>query len=559
MLDNVINAVIPDPNLRDYSAECRDFSWSSADRHFTWQATGRINIGYEAIDRHADDPVTAGKTCLICSRPSGHCRITFAGMRELSNRFANILCRLGIGKSDSVCLFLPGVPELYIAMAGCAKAGAVIVPLYSDYMTGAAMGRLLDAKPRVIVTDRERLGRLRLQELTGLEHILIAGDATGLDGRCLGWDREMEMASEVFEPVWVGLQDPFLIVYTSGPHGDPVGRVHVHAAMQGYVLTARWVLDLRADDVVLTLGRPGWFMNIVYNAFAPWLCGVANVDGDGIETADDLYSIIEQTGVSVLYTTPSRYRCMVDAGAQCAAGYDLGRLRHLLSVLEPLTPDLIYAVLALLKLPVYDTWWSAETGMITIAGVPCLPLKPGYLGKPLPGLAAAVFDDAGTAAPIFEMGRLALSPAWPCMAEGALETLTSDGRTWYLTGDVAFMDQDGYVFYQGHAGDVVITSAGKIGIREIERAVRHHPSVADAAVIRAASPGGPKRILAFVVPKAGRTADDGLAHAIIGHVAGMVSPGIAPEAVCWCAGIPRRKDGSINTLALKARALGLTD
>jgi len=559
MFDNVIKPVMQDPNLRDYDAACRDFSWHDARRHFSWHATGRINIAHEAIDRHAADPERSERICLLYEHPTNACTLSYRRMRELSNRFANVLKKIGVGTSDRVCLFLPCMPELYIAMAGCAKAGAVIVPLYSDYMSGAVLSRMRDARPRVVVTDSERLKRIPLQDLPGLEHVIIAGDHAGLDGRHLAWDREMDAAPDAFEPIWRSPDDPFLVVYTSGPDGSPVGRVHVHGAMQGYLMTARWALDLRDEDVILTLGRPGWFMNIVYSAFAPWLCGVTTVACDAVETAGELYRIIERTSVSVLYTTPSVYRLMADAGPQCAFRYDLGSLRHLLSVLEPLTPDLIYAVMSIVKLPVYDTWWTAETGMITITGLPCLPIKPGYLGRPIPGISAAVFDDAGAAAPFFEMGRLALSPAWPCMAGGAFETLVSDGRTWYLTGDTAFMDQDGYVFYQGRSDDVVITSAGKIGVSEIEQAVRRHPAVADAAVVRAAAREEPKRIRAFVVPARGREPDEELARDIIAHVARTLSSDIAPSSLHWCAELPRHDDGRINTVVLKARALGLMD
>jgi len=560
MFDNVIKPVIQDPNLRDYAAACRDLSWREADRQFTWHTTGRLNIAHEAIDRHAADPERSGRACLLYQQASDEYRLTYGRMRDLSNRFANVLRRLGIGKSDRVCLFLPGMPELYIAMAGCAKAGAVIVPLYSDYMEGAVSSRMRDARPRAVVTDSERLSRIPLRELPGLEHVIIAGSpALGTDSACRHWDREMDEASDEFEPVWLAPEDPFLIVYTSGPDGTPIGLVHVHGAMTGYLMTARWALDLRDDDVVLTLGRPGWFMNIVYSAFAPWLCGVATIACGSVETAGELYRVIERAGATVLYATPSAYRLMADAGPGCAAGHDLSSLRHLLSVLEPLTPDLIYAVMALLHLPVYDTWWSAETGMITIANFPCLPIKPGYLGRPCPGISAAVFDETGEAAPFFEMGRLALSPAWPCMAEGALETLHAGGREWFLTGDVAFMDQDGYVFYQGRADDVVITSAGKIGISEIEQAVRRHPAVADAAVVRAAAGAGPKRIRAFVVPASGLEPDAALERAIIGHVACTLSPDTVPASIQWCTELPRYDDGGINTLVLKARALGLQD
>ncbi|MBM4309758.1 MAG: AMP-binding protein [Deltaproteobacteria bacterium] len=563
MFDNVIRPVIADPNLSDYAGTCRSFSWQDADRHFTWQATGKINIAHEAIDRHAADPHRSEKVCLICPQASGSTVYTYSRMRNLSNRFANVLKKLGIGTSDRVCLFLPGIPEFYIAMAGCAKAGAIIVPLYSDYMAGAVKSRMQDARPKAIVTDADHIGRIPLDELPDLEHVIIAGDDQGC-ARFRSWNREMDAASPCFEPVWLEPVDPFLIIYTSGPDGSPVGLVHVHEAMKGYLMTARWVLDIRDDDVVFTLGRPGWFMSIVYSAFAPWLCGVASVVCDVPDTAGELYQAIEHSGATVLYTTPSVYSLMTDAGPDYARNFNCSRLRHLLSVLEPLSPEMIFAVMALLKLLVHDTWWSAETGMITIANMACLPIKPGYLGKPCPGLVTAVLDEHGNDAPYFEMGRLALRPPWPAMArgiwgQGSRALHDPDSRSWFMTGDVAFIDHEGYYFYQGRADDAVITSAGKINISEIEQALRRHPAAADAAVVRAAAPGEPKRIRAFVVPAPGFKPVAELERAIIDHVGRMLSPDIALASIHWCSVLPRHSDGRINTLALKASLLGLTD
>jgi acetyl-CoA synthetase len=561
MFDNVINPVITDPVLRDYAAACRSFSWQDADRYFTWHTTGKLNIAHEAIDRHAADPHRAEQPCLIYQQASVNTVFTYSRMCELSCRFANVLKNLGVGKSDRVCLFLPGIPELFIAMSGCARAGAVIVPLYSDYMAGAVKSRMQDARPKVVVTDAEHLSRIPLDELPDLEQVIIVGGDQA-DTRFRYWNREMDEASACFEPIWCAPDDPFLMVYTSGADGSPVGLVHVHEAMKGYLMTARWVLDIRDDDVVFTLGRPGWFMNIVYSAFAPWLCGVASVVCDMPDTADKLYQAIEHSGATVLYTTPSMYRLMTDAGQTCARKFNCSRLRHLLSVLEPLTPEMIYAVLSLLKLPIYDTWWSAETGMITIANMPCLLIKPGYLGKPIPGISAAVLDEAGMSAAYFEMGRLALESGWPAMARsvrgrGGLETQSLGGRSWFVTGDVAFIDHEGYYFYQGRADDAVVTSAGKINISEIEQAIRRHPAAADAAVVRAADQDGPKQIRAFVVCAPGFEPSFELERALIEHVGRMLSSDITPVSIDWCTELPRHADGRINTLELKARALGL--
>ena len=565
MLDNSIQPHIADPNLRDYTGACKNFTWQDADHYFSWHETGRLNIAHEAIDRHACNPDTADRNCLIYAHPSSRVAITYRQMRDVSNRFANVLTRLGVGKSDRVCLYLADIPELYIAMVGCAKIGAIIVPLYSDYMTGAVKSRMHDARPKIVVTDSVRLDRIPLQELPDVEHVIIAGDHQGITAdQCRFWNEEMSSASDRFEPVWLDPESPFLIVYTSGNDGAPVGLVHVHAAMKGYLMTARWVLDIRDNDIVLTHGRPGWFMNIVYSAFAPWLCGVESVICNGIETAEQLYEVLTENRVSVLYTIPSVYKLVPDAGAELVEKYDLSRLRHLLSVLEPLTSDAIFAVKAVLKLPVYDTWWSAETGMITIANFACLPIKPGYLGKPVPGITAAILDDADSETSFFEMGRLVLKQGWPAAARGIwgradFETIYLFNPPWFMTGDVVFIDLDGYLFYQGRADDVVITAAGKIGISEIESILLRHPAVAEAAVVRLAAPDGLKHIKAFIVLKAGYEKGVLLERDIIGSVAENLSRDSAPASIQWCRSLPRNENGSIRTIALKATSLGLMD
>lgn len=562
MFENKIYPVIKDPNLKDYSSMCSRFSWDDADACFSWHTTGKINIAHEAIDRHARDPETADLGCTIYCHGEKREKISYRQMRGLSNRFANVLKKRGIQKGDRVCLFLPSIPELYIALAGCAKTGAIIVPLYSNYRQGAVRERMLDAKAKLVVTDIVRCSRIPVHELPDLEHIIIAGGQQRLHGEDLLWQEEMADASEDFDMQWVGLDTPFLLIYTSGHDGSPVGLLHVHGAMKGYLMTARWVLDLKPGDVLWTQGRPGWFMNIVYSAFAPWLCGVENVVSGRIDTSDALYRTLRDNRVSVLYTIPSLYRMLVSSGEETAEKYSLNRLRHLLSVLEPLTPDVIYAVMRILKLPVYDTWWSAETGMITIANFPCLPIKPGYLGKPCPGIRAAIFDASGNDAPPFEMGELALEQGWPAMVSGIwgrddFEALYLAKTPWFMTGDIAFFDHDNYFYYQGRADDVIITAAGKVGISEIERSIRQHPAVSDAAVIRAPDTDGIKKLKAFICVKGSYETTELLKKKIISFVQHTLSPDITPAAIEFCDTLPRDEHGAVSKVALKARQLNI--
>jgi acetyl-CoA synthetase len=354
---------------------------------------------------------------------------------------------------------------------------------------------------------------------------------------------------------------PLLLIYTSGTDGRPVGLVHSHDAMRGYLMTARWVLDLRDGDVLWTQGRPGWFLNAAYSAFAPWLCGVESVVSGMIHTAEEMYRHLEHNRVSVLYTVPTIYRMLADAGKETAQRFDLGRLRHLLSVLEPLLPADIYAVMRVLGMPVYDTWWSAETGMITIANMPCLPVKPGYLGRPVPGITAAVLDAQGQAAAPFTMGRLALQAPWPAMATGVWRRPELYQRyfgrpPWFMPGDTAFMDHDRYLFYQGRADDVVVTPAGKIAIAEIEHALEKHPAVGEAGLVRVAGRHG-ARLKAYVHLRAEADAGPELERSLCDHLARAFSPDIVPQEIRFCGRLPRDADGRLLRMVLKAWELGL--
>ncbi len=560
MFENKITPVIKDSNLRDYDATYKSFSWDDADKYFSWHSTGKINIAHEAIDRHAKDPQKADLNCIIYYHGSEKVQITYSKMKALSNKFGNVLRNLDVKKGDRVCLYMQGIPELYIAMAGCAKIGAIIVPLYSNYRQGAVKERMLAAKAKVVVTDNIRRSRVPVNELPDLKHIIIAGEQQKHHEDDILWETEMSAVSEDLEIEWVGMDSAFLLIYTSGHDGKPVGLLHVHEAMKGYLMTAKWVLDIKDGDILWTQGRPGWFMNIVYSAFAPWLCGIENVVSGKINSSDELYRIIEENSVSVFYTIPSLYKMLIEDGEDAAEKYNLKSLRHLLSVLEPLTPDVIYAVMRILKLPVYDTWWSAETGMITIANLPCLPIKPGYLGKPCPGINASILAFSGNEAPPFEMGELVLKPGWPAMARGIwgsddFNKIYLGKKPWFMTGDIAFFDHDNYFFYQGRADDVIITSAGKIGISEVENIIRQYPAVAEAAIIRAPDKDGIKKMKAFICLKKNYETTELLKKKITSFVQNHLSPDIIPASIEFCETLPKDENGKVSKVVLKAREL----
>jgi acetyl-CoA synthetase len=462
-----------------------------------------------------------------------------------------------VRKGDRVFLFLPRIPEFYIALVGCAKIGAIIAPLYSDYRENAVKDRMLDGQGTVIITTPHHLKRVPVNELPDLQHIILVGSAEGNpEMGIVPWDAEMERASADLAIEWVDKEFPLLLTYTSGPTGRPIGLLHPHDSMRGYLMTARWVLDLREGDVLWTQAEPGWLMNVVYSAFAPWLCGVESFVTGKIKSGEEVYRAVGTHNITVMYTIPTIYRLlMAEEGA--AHHYPISSLRHILSALEPLSPELIYSLMRILDLPIHDTWWTAETGMITIANFPAVPIKPGYLGKPCPGIKAAILDGDGCGLPPFTMGELALGAGWPAMVRGIWGNEERYHQyfyrePWFISGDTAFVDFNGYFFYQGRADDVIITAGGRIGPSEIESVLTSHSAVAEAGVIRIPDETGLKKVKAYVCLKPNYQPTELLRTKIISYVGNCLAPESAPREITFCESLPKSKSGKILRRVLKA-------
>lgn len=563
MLDNIIEQKYDDTNLKDYKSTYDSFSWDDINSEFSWSTTNQINIAHEAIDRHAENPKTSDKYCLIYSYKDRKKHITFCEMRRLSNKFANVLRSLSIEKGDRIFLFLPRSPELYIALVGCAKIGAIIVPLYSDFMEEAVKERMLDGSGKLLITSTRHRSRVLDEEMPDLENIIVIkeGDHELTEGDVF-WDDAMDVASDNFEIEWLEKDSPLFLIYTSGHDGTPIGLIHPHDSMRGYLATSRWVLDLKDNDVLWTNARPGWLMNIVYSAFGPWLCGVTSFISRRMKTAEQIYKNIEENNITVMYTIPRVYRLLKEAGKETASFFHIHSLRHLLSTVEPLYSDVIYAVMNILDLPIYDTWWTAETGMITIANFRCMPIKPGYLGKPVPGIKISILDPEGNEVSHFTMGNVAIHAGWPCMANGIWDNKPEYERyvsrkPWFILKDTAFIDHDNYFVYQGRADTAIITSAGRVGIAEIETILNHHPAVDDSGVIRIPNRDNAKRIKAFISLKPTYKPNDLLKTKIISYVSNHLSPEIIPHEIEFLEKLPKDNYGYILHRVLKARELGI--
>ena len=561
-LENMLPPSNRDANLKDYEEAYRFFDWKEVEETFRWSETGKVNIAYEAIDRHANDPVQGQRCCLNFENESRRERISYARMRDLSNRFANVLRKLGVKKGDRVLIFLPRCPEYYVAMAGCAKAGAIFCPLLGA-LTGMSLGeRLKDSDARMLVTNPELSERVPVRDFPRTPILLIGGNRERLKPWTWSWDKEMAAAPDKSEMTWVDLEDPLYLIYTYGSGGTPKGVLHAHRDMIGHFLTARWVLDLREEDVLWTTADPGWVTGTVYGAFAPWLCGVESyVQGEkfGIER---WCQSIEANRISVLYGAPFVFRRLIGKAEEILKRYDLSSLRHLLSVGEPLAPEVVYWSRRVFKVPIHDTWWMTETGMIMIANYPSMPIKAGAIGKPFPGTKAAILGPQGEELPAMTLGKLAIRTGWPAM----MKWIWQDEKqyqeyfpfpSWYVSGDSAYRDEDGYFYYQGRDDDLIKVEGIVIGPTEIEEILERHPAVEDAGIIGKMDPAGGNTLKAFISLKTGVAPSEELKDDLREFVKKHFSIRILPSEFDFRPQIPRSEDGRVIRRILKAWDLGL--
>ncbi|MBD8068995.1 acetate--CoA ligase [Bacillus sp. PS06] len=551
-----------DFNLKDYDQMYRDFSWGEAEKHFSWSETGKVNMAYEAIDRHAEGH-RKNKIALYYRDPSKEEKYTFKEMKELSNKAANLLRQdADVEKGDRVFVFMPRSPECYFTILGAIKLGAIVGPLFEAFMEGAVRDRLEDSEAKVIVTTPELLERVPLDALPALKSVVIVGENIKEEGPFIDFHKRMETASKKLEIEWVDRQDGLILHYTSGSTGKPKGVLHVHNAMIQHYQTAKWVLDLKEDDVYWCTADPGWVTGTAYGIFGPWLSGVSNVILGGRFKPETWYQTIEDFGVTVWYSAPTAFRMLMGAGDELVKQFDMSSLRHILSVGEPLNPEVVRWGMKVFNLRVHDTWWMTETGSQTICNYPCMEIKPGSMGKPIPGVKAAIVDDQGNELPPYRMGNLAIKRGWPSMMhtiwnnQAKYESYFMPGD-WYVSGDSAYMDEDGYFWFQGRIDDVIMTSGERVGPFEVESKLVEHPAVAEAGVIGKPDPVRGEIIKAFVALRAGYNVSDELKEDIRNFVKKGLAAHAAPREIEFRDKLPKTRSGKIMRRVLKAWELDL--
>ncbi|MEN1966497.1 acetate--CoA ligase [Lentibacillus sp. N15] len=548
-------------NLQDYEKIQANFSWEDVHKNFTWNDTGKVNIAYEAIDRHAADPDKKDKVALLYSSPDREEAMTFAELSKQSNQFANVLKKYDIEKGDRVFLFLPRSPEFYVTFFGILKTGAIAGPLFEAFMEQAVRDRLQDSEARMLITTPELLSRVPQEDLPALEKIVLVGDHKETGEQYIDYAAEMKNASEDFAIEWVDLEDGMVIHYTSGSTGKPKGVYHVHNAMIQHYATAEWVLDLKDDDVYWCTADPGWVTGTSYGIFAPWLKGVTNVIRGGRFTPDDWYGTLDKFNVTVWYTAPTALRKLVSAGEDVVKKYDLSSLRHVMSVGEPLNPEVITWGLQAFDLRIHDTWWMTETGAQLIVNIPSLEIRPGSMGKPIPGVEASIVDNEGNELPPNQMGNLAIKQGWPSMMRKIwkrpekFESYFING--WYVSGDSAYKDEDGYFWFQGRLDDVINTSGERVGPFEVESKLIEHPAVAEAGVIGKPDPERGEIIKAFITLNDGYEDSPELLEEIRQFIKTGLSAHAAPRELEVKDTIPKTRSGKIMRRLLKSWELGL--
>lgn len=561
MIENgVIPARAGEHNLNDYEAARADFDFARVEKEFSWHQSGRVNIVYEAVDRRAEDPEQGGRAALYYEDGARRETWTFKQLQEGSARFAAVLNKYGLSRGDRLGIFMPRSPELYISFLGAARRGVVVVPLFEAFMEEALYDRLGDSGAAAVVTTPELLPRLPVRRLPALKHIFVVGE--GLSSGTVDWRREMADAVPDMSVEWVGREHPLFILYAAGADGRARGLVHVHEIMVGLLITARWVHDLRPDDVYWCTADPGWITGIAYGFLAPWLLGVPAVVRGGRFDAADWCATLERYRVSVWYSAPTAFRMLMAGGDELLARYDLGRLRHILSVGEPLTAEVLAWSMEKLGQPIYDTWWMSETGMNMICNFRCLPIKIGSIGRPFPGITAAIVDDEGREMPPGRIGNLAVRAGWPAQFRGVWNDPESYARyfvhrPWFISGDAAYRDADGYFYFQGRVDGVINTAGERVGPFEVEKKLEEHPAVAAAGVAGKPDALRGEIVKAFIVLAPGHTWSEELAAELRHFVKTGLAAHAAPREFEVRDRIPRTADGRVDRRVLKEWVLGL--
>ncbi len=560
------------PNLMDYPKMYREFTWDLITQELDGLPGGAgLNIAHEAVDRHANSP-RRDQLALRWLGAHGEVRdFTYGDLKEQTNRFANVLRRLGLGKGDLVAVLAGRIPELYIAALGALKNVSIFCPLFSAFGPDPIYQRLMRSEAKVLVTTKQqytkKIANLRSQ-LPHLQYILITDIAEDLEENVVSFNRLMAEASSEFTIPPTDPENVSALHFTSGTTGMPKGALHVHKAVYVHYMTAKYALDLHPGDIFWCTADPGWVTGTSYGIFAPLAHGVINIVDEAEFDADRWYHILEEQKVTVWYTAPTAIRRLMRLDLKPRELYDLSNIRFVASVGEPLNPEAVVWGNEVLNLHIHDNWWQTETGGIMISNYVSMDIRPGSMGRPLPGIEAAIIHRVGdneaevVTQPNVE-GELALKPGWPSMFRGYLR---DDERfrkrfvgSWYITGDLAERDEDGYFWFIGRADDIIKTAGHMVGPFEVESTLMEHPAIAEAGVIGKPDPLIGELVKAFVALKPGFDPCEELRMDLLGFGRKKLGSAVAPKEIEFVESLPKTRSGKIMRRLLKSRELGLPE
>jgi len=565
------------PAAPDYPDLVRGFTWDRARESLARLPAGRgVNIAHEAVDRHVDEG-RGDQVAIRCVGVDGSTMpITYALLRQETNRFAHLLEALGVRRGEPVVSLLGRQHEQYVVCLGTLKAGAVFSPLFSSFGPDPVRERLVRSRAPVLVTT-ESLYRRKIapqrEQLPYLKHVVLVGDHSGEHAGLISFDAAMAEQSTEYDVAPTDPGDPALLHFTSGTTGLPKGAVHVHDAVVAHRTTAALALDLRPGDVFWCTADPGWVTGTSYGIIAPLTIGATLVSFAGEFDAPAWYRILAGQHVDVWYTAPTALRMLMRYGPELARAHDLSALRHVASVGEALNPEVVRWGQETLGLPIHDNWWQTETGAIMVSNYPGMPIRPGSMGRPMPGIEVGVMAlgdngrarvDGGrvTPAAVGESGELAVRAGWPSMFRAYLDdeeryhACFADG--WYLSGDLASVDADGYLWFVGRADDVIKSAGHLIGPFEVESALLEHPAVVEAGVIGMPDELAGELVRAYVTVRPGTAADEDLRRDLVAFSRRRLG-GLAPKEIVFDDHLPHNSSGKVMRRVLKARALGLPE
>ncbi len=568
-------------NIGSYDERLHDFDWSIAKEVLDWKDGELLNIGAICSDRVCERGL-GSRTALIWEGFGDRKAVyTFDDLRIYSNGFARFLQDTGIEPGDRVCIFMDKIPSLYFSFLGILKMGAIAQPLFSAFGDESLEVRLASAGTSAILTTQKHVKKVRkiLDRLPDLKHIIVVeGKPEKLKDGELFFDVENQPAVEDFVVYESGPETPSLLHYTSGTTGQPKGAQHVHNSVWGQALTTAWVLDLKDDDIYWCTADPGWVTGTSYGIIGPWSLGVTQCVLDSGFTSARWYQFIQDNRITVWYSAPTAIRSLMRDGEEQVRKYDLSSLRHLASVGEPLNAEAVIWSEKVYGLPFLDTFWQTETGAMMISNYPGMKIKPGSMGKPFPGITAAVLH-LKTFEPIEESGKvglIAFRPGWPAMFRGyrnqsdiyrskfagdfrddaTPDELRTNPDLWYISGDRASIDGDGYYWFVGRDDDVINTGGHLVGPFEIESALVEHEAIAEAAAIGKPDKVNMEVVKVFITLNPGYEPSDDLELDVMNFIRKKLSPLAMPQEIEYMEKLPKTRSGKILRRYLKALEWG---